>query len=64
MAEQLNRISLVERQRCDTEFSVRLGKSGSETLQLNYQAYGDDAMRRTAVLKVIKRSKPPVPLSS
>jgi hypothetical protein len=46
MAEKL--ISLVERERCATEFCVRLGKSGSET---PHQAYGDDAMRRAAVFK-------------
>jgi hypothetical protein len=44
-------ISLVERQRRQIEFFVRLGKSGSETLQLTHQAYGDDAMRRAAVFK-------------
>jgi hypothetical protein len=43
MAEQLD-ISLVERQRCAFEFCVRLGKSGSEALQLIHQTYGDDAM--------------------
>jgi hypothetical protein len=43
MGEQLD-ISLVERQRCASEFYVRLGKSGSETPQLIHQAYGDDAM--------------------
>jgi hypothetical protein len=37
------------------EFCVRLGKSGSETLQLFHQAYGDDAMRRAAVFKQWKR---------
>jgi len=36
MTEQLN-ISLWER--CAIEFCVRLGKSGSETLQLIHQAY-------------------------
>jgi hypothetical protein len=70
-------ISLVKRQRCTIEFCVRLGKSGSETLQLIHQAYGDDAMRRASVFKWWKRfrdgetnvkaeprrSKPPVPLS-
>jgi hypothetical protein len=54
MAEQLD-ISLVERQQCAIEFCVRLGKSGTETLQLIHQAYGDDAMRRAAVLKWWKR---------
>jgi hypothetical protein len=54
MAEQLN-LSLVERQRCATEFCVRLGKSESENLQLIYQAYGDDAMKRAAVFKWWKR---------
>jgi hypothetical protein len=54
MVEQLN-ISLVKRQRCAIEFCVRLLKSGSETLQLIHQAYGDDAMRRAAVFKWRKR---------
>jgi hypothetical protein len=36
-------ISLVEH--CMIEFCVQLGKSGSETLQLIHQAYGDNAMR-------------------
>jgi len=53
MAEQ--GISLVERQRCAIEFCVRLGKSGSQTIQLIHQAYGDDAMRRAAVFKWWKR---------
>jgi hypothetical protein len=48
---------MVERQRCVIEFCVRLGKSGSETLQLIHEAYGDDAMRRAAVLKWWKRFK-------
>jgi hypothetical protein len=64
MAEQLDRIFSVERQRCEIEFCVQLGKTGSETLQLIHKAYGDDKMRRAAVFKVIKKSKPPVPLSS
>jgi hypothetical protein len=34
----------MERQRCAIEFYVRLGKSGSETLQLIHQAYGDNAI--------------------
>jgi hypothetical protein len=56
MAEQLRvDISLVERQRCAIELCVRLGKSGSEKLQLIHQAYGDDAMRRAAVFKWWKR---------
>jgi hypothetical protein len=45
----------MERQRCATEFRVRLCKSGSETLQPIHQAYGDDAMRRDAVFKWWKR---------
>jgi hypothetical protein len=44
MAEQLG-TSLVERQRCATEFWN----------QLIHQAYGDDAMRRAAVFKRWKR---------
>jgi hypothetical protein len=46
---------MAERQRCGIEFCVRLGKSGSEILQLIYQAHGDDAMRRAAVFKWWKR---------
>jgi hypothetical protein len=46
---------MAEHQRCAIEFCVPLGKSGSETLQFIHQAYGDDAMRRTAVFKWWKR---------
>jgi hypothetical protein len=46
---------MAEKQRCTIEFCVRLGKSGSETLQLIHQAYGDDAMRQAAVFKLWKR---------
>jgi hypothetical protein len=52
------------------QFCVRLGKSGSEPIQLIRQAYGGDAMRRAAVEALWRwtnereRSKPPVPLSS
>jgi hypothetical protein len=46
---------MAEQQRCAIEFCVRLGKSGSETLQLIHQAYKDDAMRQAAVLKRWKR---------
>jgi hypothetical protein len=46
---------MAEQQRCAIEFCVRLGKSGSETLQLIHQAYGDDAMTRAAVFKWWKR---------
>jgi hypothetical protein len=46
---------IAEQQLCAVEFCVRLGKSGSETLQLIHQAYGDDAMRRAAVFKWWKR---------
>jgi hypothetical protein len=53
MAEQ--DISLVERQRRAIKFYVRLGKSGSEILQLTLQDYGDDAMRRAVVFKWWKR---------
>jgi hypothetical protein len=42
----------VGRQRCATEFCVRLEKSGSETLQLIHQANGDDAIRRAAVTAI------------
>jgi hypothetical protein len=40
---------MAEQQRCAVEFCVRLGKSGSETLQLIHEAYGDDAQWRAAV---------------
>jgi hypothetical protein len=36
---------------CAIEFCVQLGKSGSETLHLIHQAYGDDALRQAAVFK-------------
>jgi hypothetical protein len=39
---------MAEQQRCEI---VRLEKSGSETLQLIHEAYGDDAMRRAAVFE-------------
>jgi hypothetical protein len=42
---------MAEQQLCAIEFFVRLGKSGSKTVQLILQAYGDDAMRRAAVFK-------------
>jgi hypothetical protein len=45
---------MAEQQRCAIEFFVRL-KSGSETLQLMHEACGDDAMRRAAVSKWLKR---------
>jgi hypothetical protein len=73
MAEQLRVvISWVERQRCAIEFYVRLGKSGSETLQLIHQGYGDGAMGRAAVFKWwkgftdtnVETSEAPVPPSS
>jgi hypothetical protein len=47
----------VEHQRCVIEFCVRLGKSGSEILQLIHQAYGNDAMRRAAVFEWWKSFK-------
>jgi hypothetical protein len=46
---------MAEQQRCSSEFCVRLGKSGSEILQLIHQAYGDDALRRAAVFNRWKR---------
>jgi hypothetical protein len=42
---------MAEQQLFATEFCVRLGKSGSEILQIIHQAYGDDAMRLGAVFK-------------
>jgi hypothetical protein len=36
---------------CVIEFCVRLGKSGSKTLQLIHQAYGDNAMIQAVVFK-------------
>jgi hypothetical protein len=38
MAEQLDRISLVNRQICAIQFCVRLGKGESQTLQLIHEA--------------------------
>jgi hypothetical protein len=46
---------VAEQQRCAIEFCVLLGKSGSDTHQIIHQAYGDDAMGRTAVFN--KREK-------
>jgi hypothetical protein len=37
---------MAEQQHCGIEFCVQLGRSGSETLQLIHQAYGDDAVRQ------------------
>jgi hypothetical protein len=60
----------VEHQRCAFEFCVRLGKSGSETLQLIHQAYGAQ-ISPYAISGFFqpwkwssKARKPPVPLSS
>jgi hypothetical protein len=41
---------MAEQQHCVIEFCVWIAKSGSETLQLIHQAYGD-AMRRAVVFK-------------
>jgi hypothetical protein len=46
---------MAEQQRCAIKFCARLGKTGSETLQLIHQAYGDDAMGLAAVFKWWKR---------
>jgi hypothetical protein len=54
---KLTLFSMAEQQRCAIEFCVRLGKSGSETLQIMHQAYGDDAVRRAAVFKCWKLFK-------
>jgi hypothetical protein len=46
---------MAKQQRCAIKFCIRVGKSGSETLQLIHQAYGDNAVRRAAVFKWWKR---------
>jgi hypothetical protein len=69
MVEQLD-ISLVERQRCMTEFCVQLGKNGSENLQFIHQANGVQISHHviSGLYQSWKGSsearKPPVRLSS
>jgi hypothetical protein len=46
---------MAEQQYCAIEFCVRLGESGSETLQFIHQAYEYDTVRRAAVFKWWKR---------
>jgi hypothetical protein len=38
-------------QRTNTEFLVKLGKSGSEIREMLVQIYGDNAMKKIAVYK-------------
>jgi len=39
------------RQRCVIEFCVKLGKSGNETLEMLWQAYGGETLSRAAVFQ-------------
>ena len=38
-------------QRCVTEFCVKLGKSGNETLEMLRHAYGGETLSRAAVFQ-------------
>ena len=38
-------------QRCVTEFCVKLGKSGNETLEMLWQAYGGETLSHAAVFQ-------------
>ena len=44
-------ISVKIRQRCVTEFCVKLGKSDNETLEMLRQAYGGETLSRAAVFQ-------------
>jgi hypothetical protein len=39
----------------DVKFCQKLGKSASETFQMNKQAYGEEALGRSAMFKYHKR---------
>jgi len=50
------RISELElEQRTNIKFLVKLGKSGNEIREMLVQAYGNNAMKKTAVYKWVKR---------
>jgi len=42
-------------QRMNIKFLVELGKSGNEIREMLVQVYGDNAMKKTAVYKWVKR---------
>ena len=42
-------------QRTNIKFLVKLGKSGNEIREMLLQVYGDNAMKKTAVYKWVKR---------
>ena len=42
-------------QQTNTKFLVKLGKSGNEIREMSVQVYGDNAMKKTAVYKWVKR---------
>jgi len=42
-------------QRTNIKFLVKLGKSGNEIREVLVQIYGDNAMKKTAVYKWVKR---------
>ena len=42
-------------QRMNIKFLVKLGKSGNEIREMLVQVYGDNAMKKTAVYKWVKR---------
>jgi len=39
----------------NTKFLVKLGKSGNEIREMLVQVYGDNAMKKTAVYRWVKR---------
>ena len=45
----------LEQQKKNIKFLVKLGKSGNEIREMLVQVYGDNAMKRTAVYKWVKR---------
>ena len=44
-------------QRTNIKFLVKLGKSGNEIREMLVQVYGDNAMKKTAVHKWVKRTR-------
>ena len=46
---------LVLEQRTNIKFPVKLGKSGNKIREMLVQVYGDNAMKKTAVYKWVKR---------
>lgn len=56
MADDKNKVITLElEQRCAVKFCCRLGKTGTETLTMLQQTYGEEAMKRATVFKWHKR---------